>query len=85
MDPTPSATEVAIHVDPQKQLATFIEQLRDPNYEVREAAVDGLVRQPSLALPALQSAREKATPDQRWWIDAAIQQIEETLAKDKRP
>ena len=85
IDPTPSAAEVTIHVDPQRQLATLIEQLKDPNYAVREAAVDGLVRQPSLALPLLQSAWEKAAPDQRWWIDAAIQQIEQTLAKNKQP
>ena len=78
-------TEVAIHVDPQKQLARS-----SSNLEIRITRCVKLrwpdwSGQPSLALPALQSAREKATPDQRWWIDAAIQQIEETLAKDKRP
>jgi hypothetical protein len=85
IDPTPPAVEVTIHVDSQLQLATLIEQLKDPNYFVREAAVAGLARQPSLALPLLQSARGKATPDQRWWIDAAIQQIEENLAKNRQP
>jgi hypothetical protein len=83
IDPIPAAAEVTIHVDPQKQLATLFEQLKDPNYSVREAAVAALVRQPALALPLLQSAREKAGPDQRWWIDAAIQQIEETLSKNR--
>jgi hypothetical protein len=52
---------------------------------VRDAAVAALVRQTTLALPLLQSAREKAGPDQRWWIDAAIQQIEENLAKNGKP
>ena len=85
IDPTPPAAEVTIHVDSRKQLATLIEQLKDPNYSVREAAVAGLVRQPSLALPLLQSARETAAPDQRWWIDAAIQQIKETLSKNRQP
>jgi hypothetical protein len=44
-----------------------------------------LIRHPSVALPLLQSAREKAAPDQRWWIDAAIQQIEETRSKNTQP
>ena len=85
IDPTPAAAEVAIHVDPQKQLAALIEQLKDPDYSVRDAAVAALVRQPALALPLLQSAREKAGPDQRWWIDAAIQQIKENVTKNRTP
>jgi len=72
-------------MDSQKQLATLIEQLKDPDYSLRQAAVAALVRQPALALPLLQSAREKAGPDQRWWIDAAIQQIEENLANKGKP
>ena len=85
IDPTPAAAEVTVHMDPQKQLATLIEQLKDPDYTQRDAAVAALVLQPALALPVLQSAREKAGPDQRWWIDAAIQQIKDNLAKDREP
>jgi len=76
---------VTIHVDPQAQIAALIEKLKDPNYTVRDAAVAGLLRQPALALPLLQSARETAGADQRWWIDSAIQQIQDRLAKDKQP
>jgi hypothetical protein len=47
--------------------------------------VAALLRQPALALPLLRSAREKADADQRWWIDAAIQQIEESLSTNKKP
>jgi hypothetical protein len=85
IDPTPAAAEVDVHVDNQQQLAALIEKLKDPDYSMRDAAVAGLVRQPALALPLLQSAREKASPDQRWWIDAAIQQIEESLSTNKKP
>jgi hypothetical protein len=63
----------------------LIQKLADPNYATREKAVAALVRQTAAALPLLQSAREKAGPDQRWWIDAAIQQIEENLAKSGKP
>jgi hypothetical protein len=63
----------------------LIEKLKDADHSVRDAAVAALVRQPALALPLLQSAREKAGPDQRWWIDAAIQQIEENLSKNGKP
>jgi hypothetical protein len=85
IDPTPAAAEVEIQVDNQQQLTALIEKLNDPDYSVRDAAVAGLIRQPALALPLLQSAREKASPDQRWWIDAAIQQIEESLSTNKKP
>lgn len=62
-------------VEPAQQIAALIEQLNDPDYAVRDAAVAGLARQPAEALPRLEAAREKATPEKRWWIDAAIQQI----------
>ena len=75
IDPTPAVAEVEVRVDNQKELAALIEKLKDPDYSVRDAAVAALVRQPELALPLLQAAREKAAPDERWWIDAAIQQI----------
>jgi streptogramin lyase len=75
IDPTPAQAEVEIHADNQQELGALIEQLKDPDYSKRDAAVAGLARQPALALPLLQAAREKATPDQRWWIDAAIQRI----------
>jgi hypothetical protein len=85
IDPTPAFAEVEITADNQQQLAALIEQLKDPDYSVRDAAVAGLARQAAAALPLLQSAREKAGPDQRWWIDAAIQRIEESLSTNKRP
>jgi hypothetical protein len=50
-----------------------------------DTAVAALLRQPALALPLLRSAREQADADQRWWIDAAIQQIEESLSTNKKP
>jgi len=75
IDPKPAVAEVEIKAPTQQQLAALIEQLKDPDYDVRETAVAGLVRQPAQALPLLHAAREKAGPDQRWWIDAAIQQI----------
>ena len=85
IDPNPPSAELTIHVDPQAQIAALIERLKDPNYSVRDAAVAALVRQPALALPLLQSAREKAGADQQWWIDAAIQQIRDRMPKEKQP
>jgi HEAT repeat protein len=85
IESTPAATEVTVHVDTGKQLATLIEQLKDPDYSVRNAAVQALARQPEKALPLLQSAREKAGPDEQWWIDAAIQQIQQKLAGKEKP
>jgi len=85
IDLTPAVAEVVIQFGSQKQVAALIEQLKNPDYSQRDAAVAALIRQPALALPLLQSAREKAGPDQRWWIDAAIQQIKENAAKSGSP
>jgi hypothetical protein len=85
IESTPAVVEVTVHVDTGKQLATLIEQLKDPDYSLRNAAVIALARQPEQALPLLQSARVKAGADQRWWIDAAIQQINQNLARKAKP
>jgi hypothetical protein len=84
IDPTPAVALVEIRVNPQDQITLLIKKLNDADYSLRDAAA-ALVRQPALALPLLQSVREKAGPDQRWWIDAAIQQIKENLAKNGKP
>jgi hypothetical protein len=85
IDPAPAVAEVQVHVDSQKQLTALIEQLNNPDFAAREAAVRALVRQPTLALPLLEAAREKAGPDQRWWIDAAIQQIKDSAGAKAKP
>ncbi len=85
IDPHPPTAEVTIQVDTHAQIAALIEQLKDHDYAVRDAAVAGLVRQPALALPQLQAARANADADQRWWIDAAIQQVKDALASGKQP
>jgi hypothetical protein len=68
-----------IKISPKQQMAALIKRLADPDFVKRESAVAALTRQPALALPALTAAREKAGDDQRWWIDAAIQEIERKL------
>jgi hypothetical protein len=85
IDPTPAKATIDVHVDAGKQIGELIQKLADSDYSVREKAVARLVLQAAPALPLLQAAREKAGPDQRWWIDAAIQQIEETLSKNRQP
>jgi len=64
-----------ITISPEAQMAALIKRLADPDFAKRASAVTALARQPAVALPALKTAREKAGDDQRWWIDAAIQEI----------
>jgi hypothetical protein len=84
IDPTPAELNVEVHVDPRAQILALINQLHDSDYSVRNAALAALVRQPAVALPLLRSACEHADADQRWWIDAAIQQIEASLSTGHR-
>jgi hypothetical protein len=67
---------IVITIDPQAQVAGLIRKLGDPDFSKREEVIDALSRQPANALPALRAARGSANDDVRWWIDAAIQQIE---------
>jgi hypothetical protein len=85
MDLAPAEAVVDIHVDLDAHIRELIQKLANPDYSVREKAIAALVGRGALALPLLQSAREKALPDQRWWIDAAIQQINEGISTHKGP
>ena len=76
MDANPAVARFETHVDSERQVAGLIARLSDPNYNRRKAAVDGLALQPERAVPALRRARETAGEDLRWWIEAALQQIE---------
>jgi hypothetical protein len=61
-------------IDSTRQVALLVATLTDPNFKNREEAIDALVRQPALAVPALQKSRITANEDVKWWIDAALQE-----------
>ena len=78
-DAAPAVLTIDIDIDPGAQIAGYIVQLGDADFARRKAAVEALARQPERAIPALQAARVKVSDDsQRWWFDAALQQIETT-------
>jgi hypothetical protein len=79
-DRSPAVLQLALDANPEEQIRQWVEQLRDPEYEKRKEAVAKLARYGALALPALQKARENASDDLRWWIDAAG-----TKVGDRRP
>lgn len=74
-DAAPATATFTIQVDPEQQLARFIKQLSDPDYDRRKEALGGLALQPTKAKPALLKARKKADDDLKWWIDATLQEI----------
>ena len=81
IDPVPATATLEVQIDQVRQLAALIAALGGKELANREAAVLALVRQPARALPALKAARATANDNQRWWIDVAIQQIEEKQRK----
>ena len=80
MDATPATAQFETRIDPNRQMVLLMTQLFDPDFSKRELAVEALAQQPATALPALRKTRETATDDQRWWIDAAIQESERQAA-----
>jgi len=83
IDSSPAAVTVDVRIS-DAVIQELIQQLADPDFSKREKAVAALARRPDVALPLLQSAREKAGADQRWWIDAAIQQISDRAGSNKQ-
>jgi hypothetical protein len=81
IDPSPAVATLEVQIDPARQVAALIAALTGNQTADREAAVAALARQPARALPALKAARAAASDDQQWWIDVAIQQIEEQQRK----
>ena len=73
---TPAAAVWSVQVSPETQIAGWVRTLLSGSDAAREAAAAGLVKQPAAALPALQAARPGASEAGRWWIDAAVQQIQ---------
>ena len=76
IDATPASVHFKNQSASNQQIARFLEMLRSPDYAEREAAVVAFSKQPQRALPVLRAARVKADADTRWWIDAAIEEIE---------
>jgi hypothetical protein len=68
--------EFSVAVDRKNQVTAEITQLFDQDFAARNRAIIGLAEQPDLALPALKQRRTNATDAERWWIDAAIQEVE---------
>jgi hypothetical protein len=77
MDAVPASAGFYIGVTPQEQIPALIARLENAQTDdERKAAVEALARQAASAvLPALKAARARASDDERWWIDAAIQEV----------
>jgi len=81
MDASPAKASFETKIDTTKQIELLVNQLLGPDHDLRKSAVEALAKQPGNSLPALTKARETASDDQRWWIDAAIQECEREVAK----
>jgi hypothetical protein len=78
IDPSPAEITVEIKTNPAEQIQNWIRMLADGDYQKRESAVRSLGRYAEAALPALRKALESSPENQRWWIQAAIQQCEQS-------
>ena len=76
LDPTPATAVFKVAVDGQQQINRALAELESSEGAAREKAVRTLVRHSQFALPLLRERRVKARDDERWWIDATIQEIE---------
>lgn len=75
-DLTPAVIFLKIEISESERLAGLIAQLGDADFEKREAAVRMLARFSHSALPLLRAARETASQETQWWLDAAIQEAQ---------
>lgn len=77
----PAAVKFETQTDPSAQMAALVQRLADADFTHRESAVKALLRRPDDARSALEKSRAAANKDQRWWIDATLQEIEAQAAK----
>jgi hypothetical protein len=75
IDPGSVRKEFSVAVDRAKEVTREIALLLGKDFSARNEAVVRLSRQPVLALPVLRKARARANDNQRWWIDATLQEI----------
>jgi hypothetical protein len=75
-DLAPAVVSLNIKISESERITGLIADLRNADFDKREAAVRMLARYPQNALPALRAARATATEDSGWWINAAIQEAE---------
>ncbi len=72
----PAEGKFTVTADSASQIQRLMAGLSDPDFARREAAMAGLKKRPVEAAKALREARAAANDDLRWWIDAALQEIE---------
>jgi len=65
---------------PSEQMAKWIGQLAQPDEQKRAQIIQTLREQPEVSKPLLQTARESADDDLKWWIDVVLQGMK---TKDK--
>jgi hypothetical protein len=84
-DLLPASAAFNIAVKPQEQISTLVARLLNAQTDdERAAAIKALAQQPaSTVLPELEAARARASADQQWWIDAAIQEVKDA-ARERR-
>jgi hypothetical protein len=80
-DGTPAEAIFEVRADPTLQIQKLIAQLDDKEFARREAAVAALARVPDLAHPALKKALEERHEGDRWWLEAALREVEDAAQK----
>ena len=75
-DPTPAVVEWETRINPEQQWRALLVELSAPDLSRREAAAKAFREQGAAALPFLKKARETASEELRWWIDAILQQVQ---------
>jgi hypothetical protein len=73
----PAAQTFTVAVKPEIQIQALICELSAPEHHRREAGIQQLAQRAKEAGPILRQAREGASAELRWWIDAALQAIED--------
>jgi hypothetical protein len=84
-DPTPASATVTVEIKVEEQVAGWVADLSQSDFDKRKAAVQALKGIPDQALSALRAARSAASDDVKWWIDVAIQEVSKTQQSKDSP
>lgn len=86
MAPIPASAEFDVGGNEQQMITALVSRLiHETTDDRRQADLDALAKQPAAdVLKALEAARPQADPTSQWWIEAGIQQAEQSIASPQK-
>ena len=76
---------IEVTFNPEELVAAWLSKLSNDDFEVRKEAVRQFARYPEISRRILLEAQVSASEDARWWIDAALAELDRAETQTSVP